>query len=66
MEDFAAFHHDVRVGKFFCKIVELVDQQNRHRFAFSEQRQYSANILDEAGLNAFGRLAEDEQFGVRR
>lgn len=64
----AAFHHHVSVGQLFCKVVVLLAQQHSHALALQAHiRQFanhSANVFDDAGLNALSGLVKISSLGL--
>jgi hypothetical protein len=67
---FTAFHHHVGIGQFFGKVVVLLAQQHGHALALhafiGQLSNHAANVLDDAGLNAFCGLIQNEQLGLGR
>ena len=53
------------VGKFAREIVILFDEQYPHIALVPEKRYRPTDILDDRGLNALGRLIEQQQLRAR-
>ena len=66
LDDLAALHHQVLVGQFGGKVVVLLDQDDRHGLAVGQHADDPADVLDDARLDAFGRLVEDQQLRAGR
>src|SRR5438067_7756080 len=59
--DLAALHDEVLVGQRASEVVVLLDQQDRHLAGDRERADGPLDLLDDRGLDAFGRLVEDQQ-----
>jgi hypothetical protein len=46
-----------------AKVEILLDQHDRHLALIPQQRDHPADLLDDVGLDALGRLIEQKQFG---
>jgi len=62
-DDFAALHDEILVGERAREVVVLLDQQDRHVAAGGERPDRPLDVLDDRGLDAFGRLIEHQNFG---
>ena len=61
--DLAAVHDREVVGQLVGELEILLDQQDRHVAALAQIDDGAADILDDRGLDAFGRLVEHQQLG---
>src|ERR1700693_3572507 len=59
--DFAALHHDIGLGEVAGEYKISLDEEDRHVSAPGEAFDDPADILDDRGLNPFGRRVEDQQ-----
>src|SRR5258705_13470739 len=66
LDDLAALHHQVLVGERAREIVVLLDQQDRHVAARGERADRALDVLDDRGLDALGRLVEDQELRPHR
>ena len=56
--------HDVDVvGDLAAEVQILLDQQDRHALLVAQELQRPADILDDRGLDALGRLVEHQDLG---
>lgn len=60
----AARDDQVVAGPFLRKIAVLLDQKNRHSATVCQHANHTADILDDAGLNAFGRFVKNQPPGL--
>src|SRR6267143_6217065 len=60
-DDFTALHDQILVGKRAREVVVLLDQEDRHVARCGERADCALDVLDDRGLDAFGRLIEDQQ-----
>ena len=60
-DDRAAIHHDEAVAELAGEIEILLDQHDRHVAELAQVGDGAADILDDRGLDAFGRLVEQQQ-----
>ena len=60
----AALHHGVGVGQLAGEIEILLDQQDRHLALLAQVGDGAADVLDDGGLDALGRLVEHEQLAA--
>src|SRR5688572_15508756 len=60
-DDLATFHDEVLIGERAREVVILLDQQNRHLARGGERADRALDLLDDRGLDALGRLVEDEE-----
>ncbi|UGA37372.1 hypothetical protein JOS77_25565 [Chromobacterium haemolyticum] len=58
---FAARHHQIAVRQRFGKVVILLHQQNGHLASSRQLADRRADLLDDGGLNALGRLVQHQQ-----
>src|ERR1700741_549202 len=65
-DDLAALHQQVLVGERAREIVVLLNEQDRHLAGGGERADRALDVLDDRGLDAFGRLVEDQQPGPHR
>jgi hypothetical protein len=65
-DDGTAFHHQIVVGQFLRKIVVLFHQHNGHGAPVCQHSDDAANVLDDAGLNAFGWFIQNQELGTGR
>ena len=61
--DLAAVHHGEVVGQLVGEVEILLDQQDRHVAALAQEDDGAADVLDDRGLDAFGRLVEHQELG---
>src|SRR5215218_10236765 len=59
--DLAAIHDEDPVGELLREIEILLDQDDGHLAALAQIGDGAADVLDDRGLDAFGRLVEDEE-----
>jgi hypothetical protein len=64
LHDLAALHHQVLVGQFGGKVVVLLHQHDGHGLAVGQHADDAADVLDDAGLDAFGGLVQHQQLGA--
>ena len=68
LDDLAALHDEVLVGQFFGKVIKLLDQDDGHLLPVQplvgQFADGTANVLDDAGLDALGGLVQDQQLGA--
>ncbi len=57
----APVHHHERVAKFLREIEILLDQHDRHLAKAAQVGDRAADVLDDRGLDALGRLIEQQQ-----
>src|SRR5215216_594362 len=58
----AAVHHREIVAELAGKVEILFDQHDRHIAEAAQVRDGAADVLDDRGLDAFGRLVQQQQF----
>ena len=54
-------HHHIVVRQLLGEVVVLLTQQDGHGAAVGQQADDAADVLDDAGLDAFGGLVQDQQ-----
>src|SRR5688572_9467380 len=65
-DDLAALHHEVLVRERAREVVVLLDQQDRHLAGLCERADRALDVLDDRGLDALGRLVENEELRLHR
>ena len=63
-DDGAAVHDGEAVGELFAEVEILFDEEDAHLALGAEHADGFADLVDDVGLNAFGGLVEDEDFGL--
>src|ERR1700760_4160845 len=63
-DDAAAVHDRNRLSQIAREFEILLDEQDRHIPACPQQLDYASNLLDDAWLNALGRLVQKQQAGA--
>ena len=63
IDDGAALHDREMVGELAGEVEILLDQQDGHVAARAQIADGAADVLDDRGLDAFGRLVEQQQRG---
>src|SRR5215213_11203199 len=61
LDDLAALHHDEAVGQVTRELEILLDQDDRETALVPQVGDRPADVLDDRGLDAFGRLVEEEE-----
>ena len=54
------------IGQLFGKVVVLLAQQDGHVATVGQHADHATDVLDDAGLYAFGGLVQNQDFGLWR